>query len=66
MLRFNFSFPMLLDDMTDKTERTYMALPERLYILDDQGVVYWKCGLGPHLFDPEGFDRELGKLIKEK
>ena len=56
MLRFNFSFPMLLDNMTNEIEGKYKAWPERLYALDANGQITWKCGLGPHLFDPDGFE----------
>jgi hypothetical protein len=59
MLRYNFSFPMVLDDMTDAVGSTYMAMPERLYVLDAEGRVTWKCGLGPHLFDPDGFEAAI-------
>ena len=59
MLRHNFSFPMVLDDMTDVVGSTYMAMPERLYVLDPAGRVTWKCGLGPHLFDPDGFEAAI-------
>lgn len=62
MLRFNFSFPMVLDDMTDEAGTAYMAMPERLYVLDGDGRVTWKCGLGPHLFDPDGFEDTIKKL----
>lgn len=62
MLRFNFSFPMVLDDMTDEAGTAYMAMPERLYVLDGDGRVVWKCGLGPHLFDPDGFEDTVKKL----
>jgi hypothetical protein len=59
MLRYNFSFPMALDDMTDVVGTTYEAMPERLYVLDAAGRVTWKCGLGPHLFDPDGFEAAI-------
>ena len=59
MLRFNFSFPMVLDNMTNEAESKYLAMPERLYVLDPAGVVTWKCGLGPHLFDPDGFEAAI-------
>jgi len=62
MLRFNFSFPMALDDITDVVGTTYMAMPERLYVLDGDGRVVWKCGLGPHLFDPDGFETAIRGL----
>lgn len=63
MLRYNFSFPMVLDDMTDVVGSTYMAMPERLYVLDAAGRVTWKCGLGPHLFDPDGFEVAIKQQI---
>ncbi len=59
MLRFNFSFPMVLDDMTDQAESKYFAMPERLYVLAPDGTVAWKCGIGPHLFDPDGFEAAI-------
>ena len=62
MLRFNFSFPMVLDHMTNEIESKSMAMPERLYVLDADGIVTWKCGLGPHLFDPDGFEEEVRRL----
>ena len=62
MLRFNFSFPMVLDNMTNEVEGKYKAMPERLYVLDGDGRVTWKCGLGPHLFDPDGFEEAVRAL----
>jgi hypothetical protein len=62
-LRHNFSFPMVLDDMTDVVGSTYMAMPERLYVLDAAGRVAWKCGLGPQLFDPDGFEVAIGEQV---
>ena len=63
MLRYNFSFPMALDDMTDVVGTTYEAMPERLYVLDGAGRVTWKCGLGPHLFDPDGFEAAIKEQV---
>lgn len=59
MLRYNFSFPMVLDEMTNAVEEAYVAMPERLYVLDRAGRVTWKCGLGPHYFDPDGFEKAI-------
>jgi hypothetical protein len=64
MLRFNFSFPMVLDSMSNEVEDRYVAMPERLYLLDDKGRVTWKCGLGPHYFDPDGFEHAIRTLMK--
>lgn len=59
MLRYNFLFPMVLDSMSNEVERRYVAMPERLYLLDKDGTVTWKCGLGPHYFDPDGFEEAI-------
>jgi hypothetical protein len=63
MLRFNFSFPMLLDNMTDEAEAKFVALPERLYVLDADGRVTFKGGLGPHCFDPATWEAAIKELI---
>lgn len=62
MLRYNFSFPMVLDHMTNEVETKYRAMPERLYVIDAKGVVSWKCGLGPHFFDADGFEAAIAKV----
>jgi len=59
MLRYNFSFPMLLDNMTDEAEAKYAALPERLYVIDADGRIAYKGGLGPHCFDVGEFEHAL-------
>ena len=56
MLRYNFSFPMVLDDMTDAAESKYVAVPERLYVLDRDGRITYKGGLGPLCFDVDEFE----------
>lgn len=62
MLRYNFSFPMLLDNMTDEAEAKYHALPERLYVIDADGRLAYKGGLGPHCFDVDEFEDAIVKL----
>lgn len=50
-------------EMTNEVEHRYMAMPERLYLLDADGKVAWKCGLGPHLFDPDGFEQAIAEIV---
>lgn len=66
MLRFNFSFPMVLDNMTNEVDSKFRAWPERLYVLDKIGRVTWKCGIGPHFFDPAGFEEAVKNLSYKK
>ncbi len=63
MLRYNFAFPMLLDNMTDEANEHYNALPERLYVLDPDGVIAYKGGMGPHCFDVDEFEDAIRDAI---
>ncbi len=63
MLRTNFSFPMVLDNMNNETDSTYVAMPERVYLLDENGRVTWKCGLSLHYFYADGFERAARDML---
>ncbi len=58
MLRYNFSFPMLLDDMTDQADQ-YKAWPERLYIIGTDGIVRYQGGMGPVYFDVDEWEAAI-------
>lgn len=61
MLRLNLEMPMLLDHISNEVDIAYSALPERLFFLDEAGVIRWSCGMGPFGFDPDGWE----KVIRE-
>ena len=63
MLRYNFSFPMLLDNMENQAEETYIAWPDRLYIVGADGRIAYQGGLGPLYFDVDEFDAALSGLV---
>lgn len=63
MLRHNFSFPMLLDNMDNEAEEKYISWPDRLYIIGSDGKIAYQGGLGPFYFDVDGFEQELAALI---
>lgn len=63
-LRLNMKMPMLLDDMSDQADRLYNALPERLYLIDADGVVRFKTVAGSMGFDPEAWTAAIAALIK--
>jgi type I thyroxine 5'-deiodinase len=50
-LRLNFRMPMLLDNMTNEVDLKYAALPERLYVLDKDGKVFFQGIMGSGGFD---------------
>ena len=53
---------MVLDNMNNEIVSAYVAMPERLYLLESEGAVTWKCGLCPHYFDAGGFERAVGAM----
>lgn len=53
MLRLDLKMPTLLDNMDDEVDRLYAALPDRLYLLDEQGVVMFRTAVGSPGFDVE-------------
>lgn len=63
MLRYNFSFPMLLDGMDNDAEEKYISWPDRLYIIDSNGNVAYQGGLGPFYFNVDEFDKKMAELI---
>ena len=65
MVRYHFPFRMVLDTMDDVTEASYVAEPDRLYVVCADGNVAWKSGLGPFYFDVESWYDALKKELKK-
>lgn len=63
MLRYNFSFPMLLDSMDNAAENKYCSWPDRLYIIGADGKIAYQGGMGPLYFDVDEFEQELTRLL---
>ncbi len=51
VLRLDLKMPMLLDNMPNEVDRLYAALPDRLYLLDENGVVIFRTVVGSPGFD---------------
>ncbi len=60
--RLDIAFPTLVDRMDFPVERRYTAWPERMYLVDADGVIVYKGGPGPYGFDPG----ELEEAIREE
>jgi hypothetical protein len=63
MVRHNFSFPMLMDNMENEAEEKYMSWPDRLYLINSDGKIAYQGGMGPLYFDVDEFEQELRKLV---
>ena len=59
ILHLNFEMPMLLDDETNQVDGKYMALPERLFVIDSEGVITWRSEQGPWGFDVDGWAKAI-------
>ncbi len=59
VLSLDLAMPTLLDDMTNQVDTAYSALPERLYVIDREGVISWRSEMGPWGFDVDGFEAAL-------
>ena len=51
VLRLNLKMPMLLDNLSNEVDWLYAALPDRLYLLDENGVVVFRTVVGSPGFD---------------
>lgn len=51
--RFKFPLPMAIDAMNNAADRIYGAWPERIYIIDEQGKIVYRGGLGPFNYHPQ-------------
>ena len=63
VLRLNLEMPMALDHMSDEVDELYRAAPERLYLVDAEGRIAYRGGLGPWDFDVEEWTGEIEKLL---
>lgn len=51
--RLDVTIPAVADTLDDRVSALYGAWPDRLYVLDEAGVVVHKAAVGPFGFKPE-------------
>jgi Iodothyronine deiodinase len=51
--RFHFPLPLAVDAMDNAADHAYSGWPERIYIIDEQGKIVYRGGLGPFNYRPE-------------
>lgn len=54
--------PVLLDDMSDSAATAYSALPERFFILGDDGKIAYAGKRGPRGIDLDALEKRLKEL----
>lgn len=51
-----------VDDIRNTALACYAAWPERIYVIDTEGRILYKGGIGPFYFDPD----DLRKFLSER
>lgn len=59
------SIPFLVDTVDDQVGSTYSGMPNRLYIVDQQGRIAFKNGRGPFGFHPRQLEQALVLLLNQ-
>ncbi len=53
-VRLDMKMPMLLDDIENRVDMDYAAHPVRIFVIDENGIVYHRSGMGPRDLDVDG------------
>ncbi len=56
----------LVDDISNPANACYAAWPERIYVVDTNGRIVYKSGMGPFFFDPDELDTFLADFLTSK
>jgi hypothetical protein len=57
--RHDYEIPLVVDPMRNDADRLYAGWPERLYVVDELGVIAYKGKTGPFGFHPEQVEEWL-------
>lgn len=64
--RHEYDIPLLIDDIDNLCDELYAGWPERLYVIDENGVIAYKGGTGPFNFEPEEVEAWLAARFPAK
>ena len=69
--KLKVKIPAIIDNLDDKVSRDYSGMPDRLYLIGEDGKVVFKGARGPRGFKPEELEKEiiltlLGALSSQK
>ena len=51
--RFHYELPLAVDSIENRADATWAGWPERLYIVNERGVIVYKGKTGPFGYHPE-------------
>lgn len=61
----NYRIPLLVDGIENRADELYAAWPERLYVVDEHGVLAYKGEPGPFGYHPEEVEAWLEARFPE-
>jgi len=62
--KLKLDIPMLIDGLDNAVGEAYAGWPDRLYVVDEKGLIAYKGGPGPGGFKPEEVDQFLTKHFR--
>ena len=63
-VELDLSKPMLLDDMDNRIDTLFAALPERLFVLDAEGIVRFRTVVGSPGFDVDAWENAVRAMTE--
>ena len=63
MTKLGIKLPAIVDEADNRVERLYTGWPDRLYVIDRQGKVFYKSAAGPFGFKPAAVEAALQQLV---
>ena len=66
LTKLGIELPALVDEPDNRVERAYTAWPDRLYVIDRDGLVAHKSAAGPFGFKPDEVEASLKRLLPAK
>jgi iodothyronine deiodinase-like protein len=65
LTKLGIEIPALVDEPDNRVERAYTAWPDRLYVIDRNGLIAHKSAAGPFGFEPADVDAALKRILAE-
>ena len=63
MLKMALEIPAVVDEMDDAVAAAYAAMPERLYLVGQDGRIVYQGGMGPMFFRPDEWEESIEQLL---
>jgi hypothetical protein len=60
------TMPLLVDELDDRVGHAYSGMPDRLYLIDQDGNVAYKGGRGPFGFKPGELEQSIVTLLLDR